>query len=219
MFRKFVLFCLFLFVCAGLYLLLSAENSTPVFSFSIDGVHPSEQHLPSPWVAQTAAAVRLRSAVAGAESGAACPDVYQVQKGDTAGTIAQRCGLSVAELQAANPTLGNLNLIYAGEEINLVPVSQTGNTAAREIKSAAPGSTVTVEVTGFSPDTAVRLGLGLSQSGYQILKEARTDGEGKLTMPVTIPAGAEAGERAFVLVTTIHTPVVQAISPSFQITR
>lgn len=44
---------------------------------------------------------------------------YVVQWGDTLGSIAQRAGVSVNDILAANPSIWNASWIYAGEVINL----------------------------------------------------------------------------------------------------
>ena len=44
---------------------------------------------------------------------------YTVQTGDTLSAIAQRHGVSLAALEAANPQIGNPNYIYPGETIHL----------------------------------------------------------------------------------------------------
>ncbi len=47
------------------------------------------------------------------------PDVYIVQPGDTMFKIAQRFGISLSELIAANPQIKDPNLIFPGQRINI----------------------------------------------------------------------------------------------------
>lgn len=51
--------------------------------------------------------------------GAPPTNVYTVQSGDTLSLIADRFGISLEAVMAANPEISNPNLIFAGEVINL----------------------------------------------------------------------------------------------------
>jgi LysM repeat protein len=62
---------------------------------------------------------------------------YLVQPGDTLSGIAASHGASLAAVEAANPSLGSPNLIFAGQTIDL----PGGSSAAQS--SAAQGSTAT----------------------------------------------------------------------------
>jgi len=53
---------------------------------------------------------------------------YTVKSGDTLSAIAQRSGVSLSALIAANPQIGNPNLIYAGQTVH-VPGSAGANSA------------------------------------------------------------------------------------------
>src|SRR5262249_18508782 len=46
-------------------------------------------------------------------------DSYTVQPGDSMDAIARRFGISLSELEAANPQISNPNLIYAGEILHI----------------------------------------------------------------------------------------------------
>ena len=50
---------------------------------------------------------------------AAAAQYVTVVAGDTMWAIAQRAGLSLAELAALNPQIGNLNRIYAGQKVRV----------------------------------------------------------------------------------------------------
>lgn len=56
-------------------------------------------------------------------------DNYTVRSGDTLSGIAQRHGLSLSALLAANPQIGNPNLIHAGQQINIPGGNGNGNGA------------------------------------------------------------------------------------------
>jgi GH24 family phage-related lysozyme (muramidase) len=59
---------------------------------------------------------------------------YTVQAGDTLSAIAQRQGVSLATLEAANPQLSNPNYIYPGETIHL-PDGRHGDSANYSVRS------------------------------------------------------------------------------------
>jgi len=84
------------------------------------------------------------SAPSGSNSGAPSPtpappaggshaSSYTVQPGDMLSAIAQRQGVSLAALEAANPQLSNPNYIYPGETIHL-PDSQHGDRSNYSVK-------------------------------------------------------------------------------------
>lgn len=58
---------------------------------------------------------------------------YTVQAGDTLSAIAQRQGVSLAALEAANPQLSNPNYIYPGETIHL-PGNQHGGSGDYSVR-------------------------------------------------------------------------------------
>src|SRR5437763_11132543 len=51
---------------------------------------------------------------------------YVVQQGDTLSGIAQKFGVSLSDLEAANPQITNPDLIFAGQVIN-IPGSESGD--------------------------------------------------------------------------------------------
>jgi LysM repeat protein len=54
-------------------------------------------------------------------------DTYTVQRGDTLSDIADRNGVSLSQLLAANPQIRNANVIDVGDKINL-PAAQRSYT-------------------------------------------------------------------------------------------
>jgi LysM repeat protein len=61
---------------------------------------------------------------------------YIVQQGDTYAKIAQRYGITVSELWAANPGIWDINRIYAGQVINVPPPSGSITPPLRETPNA-----------------------------------------------------------------------------------
>ena len=53
-----------------------------------------------------------------------CSNPYIVQKGDVFGRIAQKCGVTLVALRAANPQVTNPNLIKVGQHLNLPAASE-----------------------------------------------------------------------------------------------
>lgn len=66
--------------------------------------------------------------------------VYTVQKGDNLSVIAQKYGVSLAALEAANPQITNPNLIYPGQHVS-IPTG-TGISSAGTSSSSYSGATV-----------------------------------------------------------------------------
>lgn len=69
----------------------------------------------------------LGPAIAGAQGD--CPNPYTVGAGDSWSVIAQRCGVTVQELRAANPTLWRSNgVLYRGEQLTIPGQPQASDT-------------------------------------------------------------------------------------------
>lgn len=69
---------------------------------------------------------------------------YLVQPGDTLSGIAASHGVSLAAVEAANPQIGNPNLIYAGQSVSLSGGSSAqGHTSQRGYAHTAQASTPT----------------------------------------------------------------------------
>jgi LysM repeat protein len=48
-----------------------------------------------------------------------CPSTYTIQSGNTMSQIAKTCGLTLADLSAANPQIPDPDLIYVGQTIQI----------------------------------------------------------------------------------------------------
>lgn len=155
----------------------------------------------------------------------ACGDTYQVARGDTLGKIAVNCGVSLQSLLAANAQIDNPNQVYAGQMIHIPALIGRGGGFAPEAalssgarQAFSPGSVIQLEIDNMPPNAAIRLGIGLSLSGYQVLSVSRADENGHVLETIIIPAGALPGDQAFILATAEGVPAVQARSTEFQIT-
>jgi len=103
-------------------------------------------------------AVRSAHAVAASDEAA---NTYSVQHGDSLSAIAQRFGVSLAALEAANPQIANPDRIYPGDEIHLPSgASDGGSTPAAPTGGAQPAAGKAGPASGFS----------ISQNGVQMIE-------------------------------------------------
>lgn len=73
-----------------------------------------------------------------ATNSAVCPETVTLESGDTLGSIAGRCGTTVAAIREANPQLGDPRRLQIGTEISVpAPVAAPGATAGGETEGAA----------------------------------------------------------------------------------
>jgi LysM repeat protein len=124
---------------------------------------------------------------------------YIVQTGDYLGAIAQRFGVSIAALLAANPQIQNPSLIYPGTRItipagNSIPVSGSGPQLQIAPQSGQPGSQVSVVGSGFPGNVTVYVSASLRGQAPSVTVAASTDANGNFTTQLTIPASAVPGD-------------------------
>lgn len=213
---RFLLFILLLIAgWALIFLPLASELGLSL------GARPAAD-LPQPW--RAGAMVQVLPQGGEAEL-TACAGAYTVQEGETLGEIAARCEVPLQSLLTANPQIANPNQVTAGESISIPALAGRGggdDLAQPSLwggfaPSYAPGEVITVQASGFPPNVPVRVGIGLSSSGYQVLEQSTSAADGGLTISLTIPASAQAGDTGFILVTASGVPSVQAISVGFSI--
>lgn len=127
---------------------------------------------------------------------------YTVQWGDSFSKIAQRYGVSVNSLWAANPNIWNINYIYPGQVLNVPATSNTSGSSdsswfhivstdydplvERAYGAVAPGTpTGKVKLINIAnADVYVSL-QGTTNDGAKVIHEYPVDG----SMSVTVPAG------------------------------
>ena len=97
--------------------------------------------------------------IAGLAAGPALASTHTVQSGDTLSGIAAQAGLSVGQVQAANPQLANPDLITVGEIVT-VPDGATG-------ASSAPAAPAAGTSTGSSTSTSTGVSPGSAPSSFQ----------------------------------------------------
>ncbi len=202
-------------------------------AFSIQA-HPSNHPLPDAWQGTERLTVQSPVETPAADSAplavpaltvGTCGKTYQIQAGDALGEIAKKCGVSLADLLAANSSILNPNRVYPGEEINL-PGGQAGTGGGSPPPSSAgvsgsngfqPGSVLEISASGLPPTTAVRISLGLSSTGLVVLGERQTDAAGRLAVSLALPSDAPPGETGFILLTSLGSPTIQRTSDTFVI--
>ncbi len=237
--RKFILFLLLIAGWAVIFLLLLLPN-LGLLGLPSAAAHPSSRPLPAPWsdadrlqvripgqptlaAPGLSAAPAVQAAVA---SQATCGSRYILSPGQTLGQVAQDCGLSLAELLAANPQVTNPNRVFSGQSLS-IPNPLVGRGGADPLAvieapipptgSYLPGAQLEIAAQGLPPHTRVRIGVGLSASGYRQLAEQVTGADGRITAVVHLPPDAQFGESGFFMLTSASVPVVQKISAAFTI--
>jgi LysM repeat protein len=191
------------------------------------GAHPAD-NLPQPWKSGAVVQMEPQSAAAGAanstdSAGAStCPAEYTIQPGESLGVIARRCAVTLQSLLAANPQISNPNRVNAGLSVTIPVLGGRGGGDDLEQSVSlgggyTPGADISIQAAGLPAGAPVSVGIGLSSSGYRVLRRAVSGQDGSLSLTITIPGNAQPGERMFILITTSGVPSVQAISPEVQI--
>lgn len=140
-----------------------------------------------------------------------CGETVIVVYLDTLGEIADRCETTVEAMLRANPGIADPDRIYVGQTLRVPP---EGSEAAApgvergtaeesdwqgevqiEPESGPPGTEVRVRASGFPPGAALDVGAGPDRSEYRIVeRDVRAGESGGVTLAVTLPESAEAGE-------------------------
>ena len=170
-----------------------------------------------------------------------CGPVHTVRSGDTLSSIARACGVPLASLIAANPTISNPHLIWPGQVI-AVPVggaaqpqavpqtvpdsganAQTIIAAPRSAEPAGipsglvPGGMIHAQAHGLPPNTEVTVGVGKAGTIPMHVDKGVTDAEGRLNVTVAIPKRAKSGEAWQISFITEKRPFVEVASLPFVI--
>ena len=225
--RKLTLFVILIVFWVCLYLLLSGGESASLSYFFFASANPSSQPLPEPWAKQKAQVLLFSQselttlqAPPAPEPQGPCANEYQVQSGDTLTSIASYCGVTVDEIQSRNPDLLNPHQIYPGQKLALYTALEKAAPSSGGLlrEGAQPGEALEVQVVGLPAHARVRVGIGLTASGYRQLLEGQTGADGKLSTRLLTPTNAIPGDQAFVMVTVDGVPSIQAVSETFVIT-
>jgi spore germination protein GerM len=79
------------------------------------------------------------------------------------------------------------------------------------------GTSVDVVARGFPPNTAVEIGVGRVDSEYDVVAQAQTDSDGRVTTQIVMPGFVEP-EDSWVIVVAAQDRPVQAVSDVFDVT-
>ncbi len=144
-----------------------------------------------------------------------CGTTETVVKGDTLRIIAARCGVTLADLEKANPQIVNFNLIFPGQ---IIYIPQTASpTLSISPLSGPAGTKITVTGSGFPANTTLGVNAGPLNGETAIAMNVKTDSSGKLSVTITIPAATKVIS-AWVITAATQTSGGLSASARFQMT-
>ena len=143
--------------------------------------------------------------------------IYVVQTGDTLNEIAARFDRSTAAILAANPDVENRDQITVGERL-IIPGVAESVTLTPPVGPA--GTVVQVQGLGYPAEAKVEIGLGRSETSYNLIETAITNARGEFTSQVTIPSSSRPRDRWLVIaaLSQAGTNRVRAVSEPFVVT-
>ncbi len=129
--------------------------------------------------------------VAAAQSN--CATTVTVQSGDTLFGIASFCGVTLSDVELANPQITNPNLIFPGQQINIpsgsiIPVTGQSAQVTLAPVSGAPSSLVTITGANFPANASLTLTAGAQGTAPTSSVGVLTDSTGGFTAQMFVPA-------------------------------
>lgn len=103
------------------------------------------------------------------------------------------------------------------EEGGAPPANTAEPTVSLSPQQGSTGSQVQITASGFPENTAVEVGFGPPESEYEVISQAQTNAQGRLTTTVEIPSWAENG-RSYVFVVAERDNQPKAVSDRFTVT-
>lgn len=141
-----------------------------------------------------------------------CSWPMTIMPGDTLSSIAQRCGKTVSALIDANPHLSDPNILRAGSKLTLTQDPQSNEASRAELVEdthviaveppvLTPGGRITVTASNMPPGARVWIKGGSSRSPkhHLILRGARVDARGELSVRLRLPKWLTAVDGGFTL--------------------
>ncbi|MGJ3230425.1 MAG: DUF5818 domain-containing protein [Oceanicaulis sp.] len=128
-------------------------------------------------------------------------DGYRVQSGDTPYSIAERLGLSLFELLAANTDI-DADALPVGEVLNVPDRDRPQSAIDVTPLEGGPETEVTIEAYNLRPNSWVTVGAGVYESEWSRVREARTDSNGDLSVSLETPDWADPGDDLIFVVDT-----------------
>ena len=126
---------------------------------------------------------------------------YRVRRGDTPYSIAERLGLSLFELLAANTDM-DTDALPVGEVLNIPDSRQPQGAISVTPNEGGPRTEVTIEAYNLRPNDWVTIGAGVQASEWTRLREAQVGSNGALTATVETPDWADPGDDLIYVVDT-----------------
>ena len=125
-----------------------------------------------------------------------CPAKYTVQRGDTLGSIAEKCGVSLDALIKANPQVSDPNQLYAGTHVYIpgaiIPITGAASVQVSPQNGQA-GTQVTVKGSGFPSNASIYINIGQPGKTAALTYATAADDKGSFSTPAAIPSNASAG--------------------------
>ena len=117
----------------------------------------------------------------------------------------------VVVVQTEDPVIKGVSNVFA--------VTQEAHQGSVAISptSGPPGTSVDVVARGFPPNTSVEIGVGRVDSEYDVVAQAQTDTDGRVTTQIVIPGFVEPEDRWVIVVAAEDRPV-KAVSDEFDVT-
>lgn len=133
-----------------------------------------------------------------------CGPTVTVAAGDNLFRIAQRCGVTLDALRAANPQVTDPSRLFVGTVLT-IPFAQpiTPATVAIFPAGGPPGSTVTVLANGLPANTPVVVGFGPLGAAPIITSSATSGAYGDLQAQTNVAPGAIPGSAPWVVSLTV----------------
>ena len=158
------------------------------------------------------AGLTLMSPAVQARTPGKCNSPMTIAPGDTLSSIARRCGKTVSALIDANPHLSDPNILPVGSELTLTQEAQSDEASRAELVEdthviavepsvLTPGGRVTVTASNMPPGARVWIKGGNSRSPkhHLILRGARVDTRGELSVRLRLPKWLKAADGGFTL--------------------
>lgn len=133
-----------------------------------------------------------------------CGTTVVVAPGDSLFRIAQRCGTTVAALQALNPQVTDPTRLFVGTVLTIAqPQPLTPATIAIFPAGGAPGTTVSVLANGLPANAQVTVGFGPIGAAPIITSGATSGPYGELQTQTNVAPGALPGSIPWVITLTV----------------
>lgn len=158
------------------------------------------------------AGLTMMSPAVQAQSPGKCSSPITISPGDTLSSIARRCGTTLSALIDANPQLDNPNILPVGSMLRLsqdsrrdedTPTEVVADTHVIAVEPAVlvPGGRVTITASSMPPGARVWIKGGNSRSPrhHLILRGARVDARGELSVRLRLPKWLKAADGGFTL--------------------